>query len=383
MSRRQLLVAVGPGRPVCPTFRISAVRFASSEGQPANSSQPARPAQEQTSTPFTQENYGRSRQQRAAQVSEEVRMLSRGSPSAKVRGNNSPNPATRSRTIDPSAIGAGDGRRAQMGRNSSAGREGPFAQRTGRDIRAGKGGFQNRSERTPGGAPGRGRVLRKNDEFAEAEQEEDAQEIEDAPTTAHELTLLEQFDKEQIGSVAFEPAPVTREEYLHLGQGGATIAGNNFEGVVEDRLKLLAESTQDGFRWAPDIAARMMKGQFVSFESEAEKADVVAAAERYAQNRADAYSEQKGGEAVEKREFDFAPVVQKSQAAVVDKLVRGKYGDLNAAGYKQDVLNHIARNTLRNPTYLEDDGNKLLKKIRSLLPAETATARKPAPKPRK
>lgn len=277
-----------------------------------------------------------------------------------------------------------------MGRNNSPGREGPFAQTTGRPFRAGQGPPHNRSERNPTGAPSKKRVFtRRNNRRAQDNDQEEGEDVEEgieAPSTTHELALLEQYDKEQITPVPFSPDPVTRETYLQLGQGGATIAANNFEGVLEDRLKLLSERYQDSFRWAPDMAARMMKGHFVSFSSAEEKIAVTAAAEKYAQNRADAYAEQKGVEEVEKKEFGFSPVAQKSQSVIIDKLVRGKYGDLNATSHKQDVLNQIARNTLRNPTYLDEDGNKLLRKIRSLLPSETApapVARGPAPKARK
>lgn len=322
-------------------------------------------------------------------------MLNRGAPSAKVRGNNSPYPATRTRTVDPSAVGQGERRSDQMGRNNSPSREGPFRQQTGRVIRAGQSSAQNRSERTPSGVASGNRVLSNRSSrgrSAQAADEDDGAEAEsdesvEAPSTAHELFLLEQYDKEQITPVPFTPDAVTPETYLQLGQGGSTIAGNNYAGVLEDRLKLLSERTQDSFRHAPDLASRMMKGHFISFASAEEKAAVVAAAEKYAQTNADTISTQKGGESVEKKEFEFAPVAQKSSDGLIDKLVRGRYGDLNAAGYKQDVLNQIARNTLRNPTYLDEDGNKLLRKIRSLLPAENAggagAARKPAAKARK
>ena len=313
-------------------------------------------------------------------------MLNRGSPSAKVNGNNSPFPNAQSRTVDAQAVVGQSGSR-QMGNNTSAEREGPNAQGAGRLIRAGRGGDNVRSERSPNGAirdPIRGGASVLDREVAESEEIEQEDDGNAAPSTQHELILLEQFDKQDITAVPFEPEPVTRDHYLKLGQGGATIAAGNYEGVIEDRLRLLAEPTQDGFRWAPDIAARMMKGEFVSFDHEEEKAAVMAAADKYAQHRADAYSQQKAGEVVDKPEHAFAPLPQSRSNILFDKLVRGSYTQPDAAPHKQPLLNDIVRNTLRNSTYLENDQSKLLNKIRSLLPSDTAAAaRKAGPKSRK
>lgn len=253
-----------------------------------------------------------------------------------------------------------------MGRNVSAEREGPNSQGVGRPVRAGKASNQSRSERSVAGAledPAEGGARLLAQEAASQEEVEDEDDGPVAPSTQHELILLEQFDKQDITAVPFEPESVTKDDYLKLGQGGATIAAGNYEGVVEDRLRLLAEPTQDNFRHAPDIALRMLKGGFVSFKDEKEKAAVVAAAEKHAHLRTDA----------------FEPVPKKGQDALFDKLVRGSYTDPSLAPHKQSILNDVVRNTLCNSTYLEKDQSKLLKKIRTLLPSEAAAARKPAP----
>lgn len=252
-----------------------------------------------------------------------------------------------------------------MGNNASAEREGPNAQGAGRVIRAGKGAPENRSERSPNGL-----IEEPEQPLEEPDQDEEGLE---APSTQHELVLLEQFDKQDITPVSFEPEAVTKEEYLKLGQGGATIAAGNYEGVIEDRLQLLAEHTQDGFRWAPDIAHRMVKGGFVSFKSEEEKAAVLAAATLV-------------NDPAKAGTRTFSPLAKSNQDSIVNKLVRGTYTDPKATPHKQAVLNDVVRNTLRNPTYLASDQSKLLNKIRSLLPAEKAAAgaaRKSAPKPAK
>ncbi|KAJ9625013.1 hypothetical protein H2203_004964 [Taxawa tesnikishii (nom. ined.)] len=408
MSARQSLLAIGPGRPFqYRLIRINGVRYRSQINLPNRQ----RAAEKGTNTPheepipYNSSNFGRSRQRRAAQVSQEVQMLNRGTPSGpKVAGSNSPYPRIRSRGVD--AEDAGYTRSSgQMGANFSSGREGPNAQGVGRPLRAGFASDESRSERGTVGRvedPAEGGVslmeatrdmegqdLNEEEEFDE-DEDEDEDDDESGPSgysTLQELQMLEQFDKEEITAVPFDPEPVTREEYLQLGQGGATIAGGNYEGVVADRLKLLAEQIQDDFRYAPDIAKRMMKGEFISFKDEDEKAAVLAAAAIYAENNASKIAEQRGGEEeVEKFEHDFAPVSAQTQNATFDKLVRGTYGDLHANPHKHEVLNQIARSTLRNSSYLAADGAKLLKKVSSLLPSQAAArpaARQGRPAPRK
>ena len=57
-------------------------------------------------------------------------------------------------------------------------------------------------------------------------------------------------------------------------------------------------------------------------------------------------------------------------------MVRGKYDDdgilQGNEKYKQAALNNIARATAMNSTYLAGDGERLLKKVRSLLPAASS-----------
>lgn len=209
-------------------------------------------------------------------------------------------------------------------------------------------------------------VAEKMEEWEEEEEEEDEEFDEDDEeeddddeaqyTTQRELQLLEQFDKESPSPVPFKPAKVSKDAFLHLGQSGATIAAGNYEGVVIDRLKFLAERTQDSFRYPPHLARQMLEGKFVAFQDEKEKAKVLAAA-KFAKRHP---------------EKAFKPLEQKTQDALLDRLVRGRYGDVNAAPHKNDVLNHIERSTLLNTSYLQSDGQKFLRKVSSLLPSQAA-----------
>jgi hypothetical protein len=306
-------------------------------------------------------------------------MLNRGSTAATVSGgNNSVYPTTRSKTVDAEAVGGGSGR---MGANDSTTRESAFSQSPGRPVRADKAAEGSRSEHTSSGAvldPNQGgeAVLRDNKQGSgkqEVIQEEEAQDEDDGgndelgrdplgESTANELTILEQFDKQEVTAVPFEPETVSRDEYLKLGQGGATIAAGNFAGVIEDRIKIVAEAQQDDFRYPPHIAKRMLKGELVSFKDEAEKEAVLAT--------------------VKKEDFKFSALSSNSQNVMFDKFVRGAYPDPKAAPHKNKILNEIASTISRNSTYLNKDSTKLLRKIGSLLPSEAA-ARKPAAAPKK
>lgn len=73
------------------------------------------------------------------------------------------------------------------------------------------------------------------------------------------------------------------------------------------------------------------------------------------------------------------------------KLIAGKYDEQGIlAGkqvYKQAILNELAKKTMINDTYLKQDGERLLKKVQSLLPAaqtaRIASAQKARPAPAK
>jgi len=306
-------------------------------------------------------------------------MLNRGSTAATVSGgNNSVYPTTRSKDVDADAVGGGSG---QMGANDSTTRESPFNQSPGRPIRAGRAADESRSEHTSSGVVvdpeeggeavlsdnkgGRGQQEVVEEEDALDEDEEGSDELGPDPlgeSTANELTMLEQFDKQEVTAVPFEPETVSRDEYLKLGQGGATIVAGNFAGVIEDRIKIVAEAQQDEFRYPPHIAKRMLKGDLVSFKDEAEKEAVLAT--------------------VKKEDFKFSALNSNSQNVMFDKFVRGTYPDPKAATHKNKILNEIASTISRNSTYLSKDSTKLLRKIGSLLPSEAA-ARKPAAAPKK
>ncbi|KAI7369015.1 hypothetical protein KC336_g21051, partial [Hortaea werneckii] len=60
---------------------------------------------------------------------------------------------------------------------------------------------------------------------------------------------------------------------------------------------------------------------------------------------------------------------------LVSHMVNGQYDSqglfAGKAPHKQEVLNEVERNLMRNGTYLNSDSSRLLQKVRSLLPVAT------------
>ena len=195
------------------------------------------------------------------------------------------------------------------------------------------------------------------DEEDEEDEDEEGNEKGEEVSISHQLSLVEQYDRERVMPVSFNPRESTKDDYRRLGQYGATIAAGNAEGVIEDRLRKLSDPSQDAVRVVRHIRERMRKGYIVSIKDEAEL------------------------EAVQARGARFAPLSDAVRESIMDKLVRGKYGDMNANAHKQNLLNHVATNVMRNDTYLQADGARFIKKVQSLLPVQTAQgAQRPAQK---
>lgn len=129
-----------------------------------------------------------------------------------------------------------------------------------------------------------------------------------------------------VAGVAFRPANITDKDLLRAGKGTATLAAGNFEGVIADRLMGI------GAPASPETKPRWAKWRWISEER---------------------------------------------RKSIVDRFVKGEYDAekvLNGENYKQTTLNEIAKQTMRNGTYLPSDGQRVLKKVQSLLPAVVPAA---------
>lgn len=326
-------------------------------------------------------------------------MLARGDPQGKTSGRDpAPEPRVRGRSIDPQAVGEDVGAGA-MGENYSNAQEGPGAQSNASVFRNVKNNADEVDRRHTSAArgvsddvpdlPGEDEVEvvtgrgAQNDVIKDADEPGDPMEgmddeEADPYSRQYELQLIEQFDRQEVGVIPARADPTTKEGFLQLGQNGSIIVANNFEGVVEDRIRIIAEPTQDGFRHPPYLAQKLLNGGLIRFESHEEKDAVVAAAKEIAERRGRIIAKRKGmDEPLEPMNYEFAPLPEEVRKATMDKMVRGKYDEDgllagNSKYPKQPVLDGIARMTLKNGTYLSSDGERFLKKVHSLLPSQAA-----------
>ncbi|KAI4124770.1 MAG: hypothetical protein LQ347_005603 [Umbilicaria vellea] len=163
-----------------------------------------------------------------------------------------------------------------------------------------------------------------------------------------------------------------------LVRGGPAVAVGEFgmAETVEERLRLLAKkSAMEGLAGRVDIIRRVMAGEFVRFENEQEKEEVLAEAERISKRDAELKSEETG-EIVESDWTEFVGLEEAERKAVVESMLKGEYA-IEADG-AEGIMAHLMRNASRNETYLPKDGSALLEKVRSLLSTQKT---RPAAKP--
>lgn len=362
---------------------------------------------------------GPSRHQRAAQISEEVRLLNRETP---------PGPSQPPNDGADIAVGSqGTGELAssgRMGENVSPGREGPLAQGVGRPVRpqdetelAGetqqvrgtRDSTQGAEDPTQGGrgllgseqeVVGQSRVARPEEE--EVDEEEEAEEDGDDGVLDQPDLVTQPRQQAPTSSrgpripppgVPFQPPAPTREDLIFTATNTSTIAASNFSGVLAERIRTVAEPGQDPHapRDLRNLASKLKAGQIVRFQSAEERQKVMGIihGQASAKTKGTAYETaplgpwgkglQRPKDASGERlnywngRRHFQPLPSSVQDRLMEKLVKGQYdadGLLSGAQkYKQPVLNEIARVGLKNGTYSTRDGERMLAKVRTLLPA--------------
>ena len=334
-------------------------------------------------------------------ISKEVKMLQRDHPSPSFRDPvpNNARPPGASETVDSEAVGlnVAPGR---MGENSSSAGKGPEAQEPARPIRtdddvADCERIASRARKTDGNvekpaenntspmkaAGGRERseaFTRPPEEYEEDDGEEEEDEVDDEDNTGPRQSRQRSTQT----TPSFQPESLASNELLDSASQTSTIAAANFQGVILDRIKQVTEPGQQQGRRQPAVLAhKMMRGQLVRFESQAEKAAVEEEAKHIAESLARNIARQRKLNADDVQptptEHAFASVPQSVRESMMKKLVQGTYdadGFLQGKEkYKQPVLNEIAKMTLKNGTYLIPDGERLLRKVRSLLPSVQAS----------
>lgn len=291
-----------------------------------------------------------SKKERAAIISNEVSMLQRGPPPGEPTDGPGSITGTAQRDPDPPTTSAGFTKTPasmggeRMGENLSAGREGPNAQGVGRvtgaDENVRNEHPSSRSMRNPSQVqePAEGGVsvleastpgpLSTAARAASLGGNETETAIAESFNAGQEMSLRERLAKAKAKGLSFRPQTPSREHLLHTGSSAATPASKDFEGVVLDRYKAGR---------SPVTPVAVQKG---------EKARTLG-----------------------------------NQHLLLQKLVAGKYPtswlSTENGRYKQKTLNEVMKKLAINGTYLEKDADKLIEKVRPLLPA-TMQALRPA-----
>lgn len=254
---------------------------------------------------------GPTRQQRAAMISEEVKMIQRDHPSPSF-GEPDPNtlrPPGASKTVDPEAVGEDAAASRRMGENVSSTQEGPMAQGVGREV----------SEEDVSDTSKLARGARSpNDDVQEP--------LEGGAGVVGSDTGSAQIkpDVKAGEAIQAQPAPtkatsnqaaylLSRHDIVNGTYTGSTIAGDGFQYIMAEQIDRVRRHTA-------------------------------------------------GGRTIHKR----------TERPMSRKMVRGEYDPakhLSAGNEKQPALGQVARTTSLNGTYMPKDTERFLTKVRSLLPA--------------
>jgi hypothetical protein len=377
-------------------------------------------------TPYNAPKRGPNRQERAAKVSSEVSALAADLPKANLSGRNAEidGAQPKSSGVSPQSqgIAVGPGR---MGENDGARKEGPFAQGVGRVVR---GSDENptyskeaRGIRTPDSkietpSEGGASVMKPMGAASQApvaSQPNAGTEEAPAATTTPSTTFSPLAPAVEIAPSKSEQ---TIKQYLHSGNGTSTLLNSNFPGIIADRAAVLAPRSSPSTPTPSEIAYRLYQypRQLVAFRTQADKdafadpklrselqtkrqdmAMELSRKEKKSGNRKDPVNrglrDDIAAVAKEARPLNrFHQLRDSTRGGIINRMVRGKYDEQGLLSgeevhTQQPLLNTVARELLRNSTYLNKDSEQLMSKLKGLLPTAAALAaaskQKPAAKP--
>jgi hypothetical protein len=371
-------------------------------------------------TPYNAPKRGPNRQERAAKVSSEVSALAADLPTANLSGRNAEVEGAQSKSpgISPQSQGMdGPGR---MGEHENPRKEGPFAQGVGRVVRGSDEdptySKEARGIRTPNSrletpAEGGASVMEPMGRVPEApvSSEPNAGTAEAPATTTTKSTTSRPVAPAK--EVSPSKSSQTIERYLHTGSGTSTLSSSNFPGMIIDRAALLSPRSSPSTPTTSEIAHRLRNypKQLTAFRSQAEK-EAFFHPRQALQTKVNDLLNQLGKEkktngagtvlatdlqaqidATRKQlppSTKFRPLPQSVQQDIVNRMVLGKYDEQGllsgkAAHKQQPLLDVVARELLKNSTYLAKDSAQLMSRLRGLLPtaaAASAASKKPAAK---
>lgn len=170
-------------------------------------------------------------------------------------------------------------------------------------------------------------------------------------TEEEQQYLKEKAKQESQKSLEYEPADLSRETFTGMGPATASDEWGMSE-MLGERLLL---------------ARKHLDREFIQWDSKEQKADVMAVVEKLKAVRAAKPTD--GDEQIAQRATSTSGNGDQQAQALMQKLLGGSYDKFKRSGEK-DVLGLVERYVHRNDSYYPDDEKSLLKKVRSILPAE-------------
>lgn len=304
-------------------------------------------------------------------------------------------------TAPPAATKPGDAPPGRMGENMPPEREGPLnqgaASRPLRDageeqVGAIKGNMNVRpdsaAQPTPevgfldtASAGGQGTIAQKRaqdpeEQDEEGEEQDEQDEAPDMVTKKSPDVVSPSRPRLPMPGTPFIAAALTREGLKTAGDGASTIAAGNFEGVLNDRLKVVTEPGNDvASRDVHYLAQKLLNRQLVYFRSEDEIEATLEECKRITGRGALLTEQEYADLNLDATQPYFTPFPEGVRKTLVSHMVNGQYDSqglfAGKAPHKQEVLNEVEKNLMRNGTYLNSDSSRLLQKVRSLLPVAT------------
>ena len=333
-------------------------------------------------TPYNAPNRGPNRQERAAKVSSEISALAADLPKANANGRNAEVEGAQSKSTQdasPQAQSQPVPASGSMGENDNPRKEGPLSQ--------GAGGVAVGTTEDAGSPK---QALKSNDTTP-------AQSTAAAPPpTKPSKQTVSPTNKSNNNKKSKTP---TASDYLSAAPGTSTLAGSHgAANLILDRGALLSPHSTPQKPTTSEIAHRLRHHptQITAFRSLAEKEaytkplrDLKAKEAALSQEALKAKKE--NGEVPAPLKSDilkvrkqarklaqFRPLPESVQQGIINRMVLGKYDEQGLLSgkqvHRQPQLNTVAQELLKNPTYLAKDQEKLISKLRGLLPSAAAAA---------
>lgn len=355
-------------------------------------------------TPYNAPKRGPNRQERAAKVSSEVSALAADLPKANLKGRNAEVDGAQPKRpgVSPQAQGknVGPGR---MGENDGSRKEGPFAQGVGRVVSEGE--DPTTSKQARGIRDPNGRMETPVEGGASVMEPLGA--TPEAPVSAEPNAGTAETPIPAWGPASTEAPAQETQPSFSLASNTSTLLANSYTGIIQDRANLLSPRSSPATPTNAEIAHRLRhnKKQLTAFRNTPEKDSYLEPRQelkkklRKLTRDLEKEKEANGSETALAKELvkeyhsligglkktpAFKPLPETTQQSIINRMVLGKYDEQGLLSgkqvHRQPLLNSVARELLRNSTYLAKDSEKLLSKLRGLLPAAAApaAAKKPA-----